>query len=333
VGAVLAVAAVAGGCETSTVGPEDGGSASLVALIGQEGNRPALYVQAADGTQRRRIRFDGAEDPIPGNVTMLPRLEDGNLLALGPVSWSPDGKKLAVVATLAYDQSEVVVMNADGTGARVASPNMQIILTNVDWSPDGRKLVYGMSTLPRAAGVDVFMTDLETNRVQRLTTGANIGGELVRFDASGLGVLYAKNVGSRQTPVYDRLSRIVRVELASLEARTVADSIPGTVEGIARTGTWALLLRNETVVTGQDDVRQLVRAPLAGAAPPVLVARGYILLARLSADDRWALVVSDADPSPGGSSPVSSVVSTQGGTPQRLKGVEDGTFSMDVLFR
>ncbi|HET9983610.1 MAG TPA: hypothetical protein VFQ38_08480 [Longimicrobiales bacterium] len=332
-GAVLAALAVAAGCETAVVGPDDGGSASLVALIGQEGNRPALYVQAADGTQRRRIRFDGAEDPIPGNVTMLPRLEDASILALGPVSWSPDGKKLAVVATLAYDQSEVVVVNADGTGARVASPNMQIILTNVDWSPDGRKLVYGMSTLPRAAGVDVFVTDLETNRVQRLTQGASIGGDVVRFDASGLGVLFSKNVGSRSTPIADRLSRIVRVELGSLEARTVADSVPGTVQGIARTGAWALLLRNETLVSGQDYVRQLVRVPLAGTAPAVLVARGYILLGRLSADDRWALVMSDADPSSGATAHVSSVVSTQGGTPQRLKGVEDGVFSMDVLYR
>ncbi|MBX6363155.1 MAG: PD40 domain-containing protein [Gemmatimonadetes bacterium] len=330
-GAALALAAA--GCGTETAGPEPGGTASLVAFVGQEGNQPALYVQAADGTQRRRIHFDGAEDPIPGNFTDLPRLEDANIRALGPVSWSPDGKRLAVVVTLAYDQSEVVVVNADGTGARVASPNTQIILTNVDWSPDGRKLAYGMSTIPEAGGVDVFVTDLETNRVQRLTQGANVGGGHVRFDAAGLGVFYAKSVGERETPVRDRLSRIARVELGSLDARTVADSVPGTVEGIARTGAWAMLLRNETAGSGQDEVRQLVREPLAGTAPSILLARGYLVFARLSADDRWALVVSDADPSSAQTVQVSSVIPAQGGQPQRLEGVDEDVVSVDVFYR
>ncbi|MGH7468418.1 MAG: hypothetical protein ACRENP_10585 [Longimicrobiales bacterium] len=49
----------------------------------------------------------------------------------------------------------------------MASPNTQIILSDAEWSADGRQIAYAMSTLPHALGVELFVTDLQQNRIRR----------------------------------------------------------------------------------------------------------------------------------------------------------------------
>ena len=125
-----------------------------VALVELEGTRPAFYIQNSDGTGRTRIHFTGAVDEVPGNSPLVPALTDANILAIRSVKWSPDGTRIAFVATVAADQAEVVVMKADGTDARIVSVNYAYVLGDVDWSPDrrSRRLRHGHAARPSRAG-------------------------------------------------------------------------------------------------------------------------------------------------------------------------------------
>ena len=104
------------GCsdDDKILGPiPDGAEPQTVALVELEGARPAFYIQKSDGTGRTRIHFNGAVDEVAGNSPLVPALTDANILALRSVKWSPDGTRIAFVASTAFDQAEVVIMKAD----------------------------------------------------------------------------------------------------------------------------------------------------------------------------------------------------------------------------
>ncbi len=277
-------------CGKDVTGPTLTGQ--LVALTSFEGSQPALFLQNANGTERRRVSFTGAVDNIPGNVPpdLLP-VRDENIKALGPVRWSPDGSKLAVVVTAAFDQSEVVIVNADGTGARVASPNSQIILSNVTWSQDGNRIAYTMSTLPAAAGINVFMTDLAQNRVTRLTTASGIGsiGVTMAWNAAASQLYYSRIIGVGDGPLFEWVSRILTIDVSSLAQTTLTDSLTGLVSGMSPGATWALLQQH----VDQDQTLQvrdkLVRRPLTGATAKDLVSARFMSSSQIAGDPQYVL--------------------------------------------
>ena len=82
------------------------------------------------------------------------------------------------------DQAAIIV-DADGSNARVASPNTQIILSEVEWSANGNQIAYAMATQPHALGVELFVTDLQQNQVRKITTGAGwtVFSAELRFNA------------------------------------------------------------------------------------------------------------------------------------------------------
>jgi dipeptidyl aminopeptidase/acylaminoacyl peptidase len=183
------------------IGPaQDGANAQTVALVELEGTRPAFYIQKSDGTGRTRIHFKGAVDEVAGNSPLVPALTDSNILALRSVKWSPDGTRIAFVATTAFDQAEVVVMKSDGTDPRIVSPNYAYIVGDVDWSPDGTRLAYIMATQPSLRGLELFVSDVPGSAVPlvtRVTTNSGyrgLGGT-VRFASSGTAVWISQVTG------------------------------------------------------------------------------------------------------------------------------------------
>jgi hypothetical protein len=296
--AALALALTLAACtDTPTTAPITAprDAATTVALHGDrlatieaEGRRPALYIQNADGTGRVRVRFANVHDKIAGNwpAELLP-VVDERILALGPAKWSPDGQQLAVVVTLGFDQSQVVVMNADGRNIRTASPNGQIILGDIDWAPDSRAIAYGMSTLPHAQGVDLFVTDLVKDAVQRITHEGRLSiFDEYRFDASGRGLWHTQFEGWSE----DGRNRVSRVYHASLSGQVdgVPEKLVGNAQGVSRDGRTALVLR---YAKEGWDAMELVRVPLARGGQEELLAEGELWYAELLERDDEAVLV------------------------------------------
>ncbi len=268
----------------------------LMAWVQYAAGRPELHVAAGDGTLERRISFAGAVDPIPGNPDVLPPVRDENIRAMGPVRWSPASGTLAVVLSLAFDQSEVVLVQADGADARVASINTQYITSDVDWAPDGSKIAYAMATSYEASAPEIMTTDLQTHEVTQVTHTGGVGGPgvEVRFSTDRRALYYSTMRDIGEDPLDSRRSMVVRVDLATGAADTTATGMQGMVVGIERSGAFALVLRN--TVGG----RALFRVPLAspGTGTPLYEASD-LQFARLGDHEDWVLVAQGDASSPG----------------------------------
>lgn len=115
--------------------------------------------------------------------TRLIRLTEG-LRAAGP-AWSPDGTQIVFT----QDQgTSLVVMNADGTGARElrldgeAYPPYQLPA----WSPDGTRIAFQASPEPRAETNSVYVTSVDGTGTTRITHGGSDGTPAWSPDGSEL---------------------------------------------------------------------------------------------------------------------------------------------------
>src|SRR5215207_2018195 len=96
-----------------------------------------IYVMKADGTgESRRLTFDGAPTyPL-------------EMRSQNP-AWSPDGSRIAYESTRSGN-SEIWVMNADGTGEPVNVSNHESWDSDPAWSPDDTQITF----MSRRAGQD-----------------------------------------------------------------------------------------------------------------------------------------------------------------------------------
>jgi dipeptidyl aminopeptidase/acylaminoacyl peptidase len=280
-----------------------------------------------DGSGRAQVHFDGAADDIPGNIgdDILP-VRDDHIIAMGPVKWSPDGERLAIVVTLAYDQSQIVIVDRNGANARTASVNSQIIMSDIAWSADGKHIAYLMSTLPRALGRDLFVTDLEQNRVRRITTGANYG--IVELAWNGSDILLAQEIGEEGGQVPNSVSRIVRIDAVTGATTVLASDIVGTVQGIATGGGWFIVLRNRERA-GSDYIRDVVRVTLPGGGEKTLLGSQRTIGAELTGDNRSVLLIVNGG-SGGDVAPLYRIVASGGGSVRDLRILDTTTVAADV---
>jgi WD40 repeat protein len=110
-----------------------------------------------------------AVDPVSGTTTPIaPKPAEGS--DFGPM-FSRDGTKLLYLRGLLGGRVELVVANADGTGAKVVSPAVDG-LDQVDWSPDGTRLVYLSRDLGRGR-INVVNADGTGNRQLKVDGPAN----------------------------------------------------------------------------------------------------------------------------------------------------------------
>jgi len=302
-----------------------------VAFVRYEGRFPKLYLQNADGSDQQLVHFVGVHDRVEGNYPQrqLP-VSDESIVAMGPLEWSPDGSQLAVVLSVGFDQSQVVVMNADGHNIRVASLNGQYILSDVDWSPDGQRIAYGMATLPGARGVELFTTDLRTFEVRRLTVGAFFGVRAeLRWSEDGSAIFLSEITGEERAEPYNYINRVRRIDYATGASETVAEGIVGEMQGILRSGKHALISRKVSL-EGSDYLRDLMVVELTTGRGPVLQSGTNFWSAELLSGDREALVVSNVSTDPYSTALGFALQSLSGGSPEWLRSIPPDAWVADV---
>jgi Tol biopolymer transport system component len=84
-----------------------------------------IYVMNADGSRKRNLTRDRANDDLP--------------------TWSPDGRRIAFLHGRGRGRGQLYVVNADGSGlrnlGRIAGP--ALFGSHPVWSPDGRTIYFG----------------------------------------------------------------------------------------------------------------------------------------------------------------------------------------------
>ena len=135
-----------------------------------------VYVMNADGNNQRNLTRHPAFDVRPqwhpdGKRIAFMRGEDigriytmdlkGDNLRLvteaefiGDLKWSPNGKQIALEASIDQDGGEIYIVNANGTNRwLVSKPAPRSTMRLGGWSPDGEKILYTVITAPLADGV------------------------------------------------------------------------------------------------------------------------------------------------------------------------------------
>jgi Tol biopolymer transport system component len=89
-------------------------------------------------------------------------------------SWSPDGKKLAVVhAALKggeLEPEELLIVSAVAGGAGTASPVDRGLCGDPQWSPDGKTLAY---TKGPPGHRNIYLYDTDTGTIKKLTSAGD----------------------------------------------------------------------------------------------------------------------------------------------------------------
>lgn len=280
-----------------------GGDAAVLhprwlASVEQEGPRPALYIQRPDGTERRRLRFDRVTNTIPENDDPVLNVSDDRIIAMPFMTFSPNGAYLAVVLSVAHDESQIVVLDvAAGTG-RVASLNMQYIMGPPAWSADSNTLAYAMNVgLPITARLELFTTTLSTLAVHRVTnTGGipNIGngvGLRTRIASDGA-LLFGVTDGEGPAPLFDRLTGIRR-SLLDGTLSNLERSMTGMAFEAARNSTHVLVARRLAVAPDGSIDAQLVLRNMTTMTERVLLPHGPIADAQFDSNDTYAKALTD----------------------------------------
>jgi Tol biopolymer transport system component len=150
-----------------------------------------IYVMNADGSRKRNLTRDRANDDLP--------------------TWSPDGRRVAFLHGRGRGRGQLYVVNADGSGlrnlGRIAGP--ALYASQPVWSPDGRTIYFGrylVSTdgsgarkLPYIPLIAVWSPDgRQIAFVNNVSTGLPGPGAARSKDDSEIYVMNADGSGTRR---------------------------------------------------------------------------------------------------------------------------------------
>src|SRR5215211_4417621 len=132
-------------------------------------NRTGIYVMNSDGSNPTRLAGSNVD-----------RLED-QYAATG-CDWSPDGTKIAYtywaplqpVESSAPENTDVYIMNADGSGKINLTKSPEVEELNPSWSPDGTKIVFQSD---RDGSTEIYKMNADGSNPTRLTDDLGVDGD------------------------------------------------------------------------------------------------------------------------------------------------------------
>ncbi|MCZ6635211.1 MAG: DUF5050 domain-containing protein [bacterium] len=162
--------------------------------FGEEDGNPELYTMDASGNQQQPLIVSlGTGETTP--------------------TWSPDGTRIAFVSQLVGVDSDVFVVNADGTGLTNLTNNPAIDINPV-WSPDGKQLIFVTN---RDGNTEIYRMNMDGTGLTNLTENPgrdesprwSLDGSQIVFwsDRDGNSEIYVMDAnGADQTRLTDHAS-------------------------------------------------------------------------------------------------------------------------------
>ncbi len=144
---------MASGSERKTLSSHSGLNTGAAYCPGN--GRIALTLSKDDNAEIYTMKADGSD---------LRRLTDNSWIDTSP-AWSPDCSRIAFVSNRG-GSAQIYVMNADGSGARALTTAGRYN-TSPAWSRKGGKIAF--TARDEYNSFDLFVLDLETGNVERLT--------------------------------------------------------------------------------------------------------------------------------------------------------------------
>jgi Tol biopolymer transport system component len=206
------------------VTPSYSANGGAIVFASQRDGNKEIYVMNPDGSNQQRITNNTVDDESPtispdGVWIAFERVREdefgsegkklssyeiiawaaGNEYNLtnndvndsGPV-YSPDGSKIAFTSERSSGESEIFVMNADGTNPINLTKDSTSSDISPDWSPNGNKIAY----LSNGSGnFDISVMKADGSEKKRLTT-TTTGEAFPAFSPDGKKIAFVRNRGS-----------------------------------------------------------------------------------------------------------------------------------------
>ena len=82
-------------------------------------------------------------------------------------AWSPDGSRIAFQSAESVDNSEILIINTDGSNLVNLTRTPDIVELDPTWSPDGTRIAF---TSWRDGNAEIYVMNADGSGVKRLTT-------------------------------------------------------------------------------------------------------------------------------------------------------------------
>ena len=214
-----------------------------------------IFVSPTPTANEQRINIGAIF--VPASYELGPGLNLRSPSQFGLIAtarWSPDGTKIALRIVRAADTAQLIVLDRDGSNAKLASP--QLLITFVPtWSPDGTELFYTMAKGPMGANIGLFVSNLLTDTVTEIVlpfqTPAN-GFRGLQWSSDMQHLYFTTFDGATDESVvyqFDRSSSLVT---------TLVPVVMGRIQSLSVGGKFAL----QEKVNSATGINQLVRIDL-----------------------------------------------------------------------
>jgi len=220
---------------TASADPDLSPDSKYVAFVSNRDGRFGIYVMNADGSNQHRLtELESYNSPDPKDQTIphwsptqntiaflskgdtssaeikIANLDGSGLQTLvhGAITftWSPDGQSIAFVSADSSDSGNLCIVNIKSKIQTCLLNLTNVLGLGVTWSPDGRHIAF---SAPHNNGYDIFVWDVEANRVQKLTDNSTY-----------IDYQVPTNYDATWSPNSKRLSFVASDDIVAVSART-----------------------------------------------------------------------------------------------------------------